>query len=227
MMKYPWILFDADETLFHFDNFLGLQHMMLSYGVDFTQTDYEEYQKLNKPLWVKYQNGEINAKELQTTRFKVWAERLSTNEMTLNTAFLNAMAEICKPLDGAEELLTFLKKHHINVGIITNGFEQLQQVRLEKTGFHKYIDLLVISEQVGYAKPDKRIFEFALSNMTSVENNDILMVGDTLASDILGGNQMGFDTCWLNASASKNTTNIKPTVEVNSLLELKDWLIAQ
>ncbi len=79
----------------------------------------------------------------------------------LNDAFINAMAEICTPLPGAVSLLNAIRGN-AKIGIITNGFSALQQVRLERTGLRDYFDLLVISEEVGVAKPNKKIFDYAL-----------------------------------------------------------------
>ncbi len=121
-MKYQWVLFDADETLFHFDILSGLTHMFARYGVTFTQSDFDEYQSVNKPLWVQYQNGEINAQQLQVTRFTQWGNKLNVSPLELNEQFLDAMAEICEPLDGALELVTSLHKRGVKMGIITNGF---------------------------------------------------------------------------------------------------------
>ena len=77
MKAFNWILFDADETLFHFDAYAGLQLMFKGYGVDFTLEQYDVYQALNQPLWVQYQSGEIGAKQLQEQRFSYWGEQLN------------------------------------------------------------------------------------------------------------------------------------------------------
>lgn len=97
MMKWDWIFFDADETLFTFDSFTGLQRMFLDYSVTFTAEDFEDYQAVNKPLWVDYQNGAITSLQLQHARFQSWAERLNVAPGLLNDAFISAMAEICSP----------------------------------------------------------------------------------------------------------------------------------
>lgn len=76
-MKWDWIFFDADETLFTFDSFSGLQRMFLDYSVTFTAEDFQDYQAVNKPLWVDYQNGAITSLQLQHQRFDSWAERLN------------------------------------------------------------------------------------------------------------------------------------------------------
>ncbi|WP_394179125.1 pyrimidine 5'-nucleotidase [Marinomonas posidonica] len=223
-MKYQWILFDADETLFHFDNFSGLKRMFSLYGVTFEKDDFQAYQNINKPLWVDYQNGKISASELQTRRFDYWAEKLKVSSSQLNQEFLHAMAEICQTLPGADELIKSLHQSGVKMAIITNGFTQLQEIRLKKTGMSQYFEHLIISEQVGVAKPDARIFEYAFDKMAQPNKESVLMVGDTLESDILGGNQFGVDTCWLNHHKLDGHETIKPTYTVNHLAELKNHL---
>ncbi|MFB0710941.1 pyrimidine 5'-nucleotidase [Buttiauxella noackiae] len=222
-MNWDWILFDADETLFTFDAFGGLQRIFLDYSVTFTAQDFQDYQAVNKPLWTDYQNGTISALQLQHQRFEGWSERLSVPAGDLNAAFLNAMAEICVPLPGAVSLLNALKDK-VKIGIITNGFTALQQIRLERTGLRDYFDLLVISEQVGVAKPDRKIFDYTFEQMGQPPRDRVLMVGDTAESDILGGMNAGIATCWLNAHGRSLPEGIMPTWEVTSLSELERLL---
>ncbi len=222
-MNWDWILFDADETLFTFDAFGGLQRMFLDYSVTFTAEDFHDYQAINQPLWVDYQNGAISALQLQHQRFQGWSARLSVPAGDLNAAFLNAMAEICAPLPGAISLLNALKGK-VKLGIITNGFTALQQIRLERTGLRDFFDLLVISEQVGIAKPDRRIFDYAFGQMCNPPRDRVMMVGDTAESDILGGMNAGLATCWLNAHGRSLPEGIHPTWQVASLSELEQLL---
>ncbi|VDZ84941.1 Pyrimidine 5'-nucleotidase YjjG [Kluyvera intermedia] len=226
MMKWDWIFFDADETLFTFDSFSGLQRMFLDYSVTFTAEDFQDYQAVNKPLWVDYQNGAITSLQLQHQRFTGWAERLNVHPGDLNDAFMNAMAEICAPLPGAASLLDALKGK-VKMGIITNGFTSLQQTRLERTGFSDLFDLLIISEQVGVAKPDRQIFDYALEQAGHPDRSRVLMVGDTAESDIRGGMNAGWATCWLNAHQLPLPAGIKPDWTVTSLPELERLLCKQ
>jgi putative hydrolase of the HAD superfamily/5'-nucleotidase len=222
-MKYSHVLFDADETLFRFDSFAGMTRMLKTYGVDFTQADYIHYQKANKQLWVDYQNAIITADYLQVTRFNAWAAKLNVPAKALNDAFLDSMAHICEPLPGAITLLDKLKPH-AKLGIITNGFARLQNVRLEHTGLKDMFEWLVISELVGVAKPNKAIFEHAFDLMGNPDKSKILMVGDTAASDILGGNNAGIDTCWLQHPEEQLPEGIKPTYTVTHLAQLQTIL---
>lgn len=224
-MKYDWILFDADETLFHFDAFEGLKLMFSRFGVSFTRVDFDAYQLINQPLWVDYQNGVISAAQLQQQRFTHWAEKLSVTASHLNSAFLSAMAEICALLPGAKELIEILSGK-ANLGIITNGFTELQTIRLEKTGLLGAFEHVVISEQVGIAKPDVGIFEHALKRMENPDREKVLMVGDNPHSDIQGGLNAGLHTCWLNIHNAPKPEGIEPHFEVSSLKELQQILVA-
>ncbi|PSW62880.1 dUMP phosphatase [Photobacterium kishitanii] len=224
-MKYQWILFDADETLFHFDAFRGLQLMFSRHNIVFSNRDFEQYEAINKPLWVDYQNGIISATELQNIRFETWAAALSLSTEQLNTDFLMAMADICTPLAGAKSMLEALSQH-AKLGIITNGFTALQDIRLERTGFADFFDVLIISEQVGVAKPDVKIFDYACQQMNITQRQQVLMVGDNPHSDILGGINAGMDTCWLNSDQKPQPKGITPTYTIASLAELQTILLA-
>lgn len=223
-MRYQWILFDADETLFHFDAFAGLQLMFSRHDYSFDSTEYDYYQSINLPLWQQYQQGEISAQQLQVSRFAPWAEKLGQTAGALNSAFMQAMADICTPLPGATELITALKGR-AKLGIITNGFTQLQQIRLERTGFAEVFSSLVISEQVGVAKPHIDIFNHAFAQMGHPPKQQILMVGDNPHADIQGGINAGIDTCWLNRHGAARPQGITPHHEVNSLSQLQQWLL--
>ncbi|WP_086981326.1 pyrimidine 5'-nucleotidase [Vibrio aphrogenes] len=224
-MKYEWIFFDADETLFHFDAFQGMQLMFKRKGITFTEQDFADYQAINKPLWVDYQNGDISAEQLKHIRFEGWANKLGTTPSELNSAFLEAMADICSVLPGAKELMEAIAGK-AKVGIITNGFTDLQEIRLARTGMDKYVEQVIISEQVGIAKPDTIIFEHALNRVGNPCKSKVLMVGDNLHSDILGGLNSGLETCWLNSHGATATDGITPHYTVSSLSELQAILLA-
>ncbi|MBV7300797.1 pyrimidine 5'-nucleotidase [Enterovibrio paralichthyis] len=223
-MRYDWILFDADETLFSFDAFAGLKVMFAGLGVDFSEQDFAEYQTVNKPLWVKYQDGEISAKQLQEDRFLVWSERLDVSPAELNSRFLDAMADICQPLEGVREVLPALAQR-AKLGIITNGFVQLQQIRLKKTGLSEYFSHIVISEEVGVAKPDVAIFDHTFAQIGLPDKSRILMVGDNADSDIRGGQNAGIDTCWLNVDDKPLPHGVMPTHTARSWQEIHSLLL--
>ena len=222
-MKYRYVLFDADETLFHFDIMAGLVHLFKQYQITFTVADFQHYQQTNKQLWLDYQNGNISAEYLQVKRFTEWGEKLKVPAKQLNNQFLDAMGLICSLLPGAAALLTKLQAH-AKLGIITNGFARMQQIRLQHTGLEHMFDWLVISEEVGVAKPNAQIFEHTFELMGNPPKNEILMVGDNAASDVLGGINAGIDTCWLQHAGQTLPEGIKPSFKVNSLAQLAQTL---
>lgn len=223
MKPYQWILFDVDDTLFHFDSHRGLQLMCSTLNIPFTTEDYEEYEIINKALWIDYQNGQITAAEIRYKRFEAWANKLQASPHELNNAFMKAMAEICTPIDGAINLLNTLK-NKVSLGIITNGFTELQKARVERMGLQDHFDVLVISEQVGIPKPHPGIFEHALNMMGNPAREKVLMVGDNPDSDIIGGINVGIDTCWLNRNNKPTPAGITPSYQVASLRELENLL---
>lgn len=218
-MKYQWILFDADETLFSFNSFLGLKAMLIHYGIDFTASDYDAFQAVNKPLWIAYQNKEIRAEDLQRIRFQQLAEQTGQDPLVLNQQLMAEMALVSQPL---KDTMAMLKALHgkVKMAIITNGFNALQQKRLENTQTTSFFEQVIVSETVGVAKPDPYIFEFAFAQLGEIDKRRVLMVGDTLSSDIQGGINVGIDTCWFNPESSVNETAIQPTYEIHSMLEL-------
>lgn len=215
-MHYQWVIFDADETLFHFDAAKGMSLMFERMGVPFSEQDYRDYQAQNQPLWTALQNGDITPEQLKHQRFAAWAERLNTTTQALNSSFFVAMADICQFLPGAQTLLEHLHGR-VNMAIITNGFTELQSMRLEKLNISRYFEPIIISEQVGVAKPDRAIFEAAWQRMGQPDKREVLMVGDNIQADIYGGQQAGFDTCWLNRDGKAKPDHITPTFEIDHL----------
>ena len=222
-MKYRYVLFDADETLFRFDIMAGLVHVFKHYHILFTQAHFEHYQLCNKQLWIDYQGGIIDAEFLQLERFSYWSKKLNVPAKVLNDEFLDAMGLICKPLPGAVAMLTTLQKY-AKLGIVTNGFARMQQIRLRQTKLEHMFDWLVISEVVGVAKPNVAIFEHTMALMGNPPKSEILMVGDNAASDILGGINAGIDTCWLQHPGEQLPDNVKPTHKITHLTQLANLL---
>lgn len=221
--QFDAILFDVDETLFNFDSLSGLKRLFANYHVLFTEQDFIEYQSVNKPLWNAYQNSEIDASYLQVARFQAWAEKLNCSAIELNQGFLAAMGEICQPLPGAERLLQALAGR-VELGVITNGFNDLLDSRLTKTGFKHYFDVITVSENFGVAKPDPAIFRHTLEQLTHRDPQRVLMVGDTPESDILGGMNAEMQTCWLDHGERTLAAHIQPNFHVKNLAELEKLL---
>ncbi|VEJ08916.1 pyrimidine 5'-nucleotidase [Actinobacillus delphinicola] len=221
-MKYKWILFDADQTLFSFSSYQGLVNVCAKYGMDFTKQDFEEYENINQPLWLQYQQQKIDVNQLKCYRFQNLSKKIGIDPLQINAELMDQMATLSPAY---RETIPMLEKLHgkVNMGIITNGFASMQQARLDFTKTAKFFDLLIISEEVGVPKPQTGIFSAAFDQIQQrfpVQKSQILMVGDSLSSDIAGGNAFGFDTCWLNQHQQTSPEHIKPTFEITNISDL-------
>ncbi len=113
-------------------------------------------------------------------------------------------------------------KRHFKVGIITNGSTQRQKAKIMNTSLNEYFDTIIISEEVGFSKPDKRIFELAL-NKLNVQSEDVLFVGDDLEKDIAGCQNANIKGIWFNPNVIKNNTDTKPYAEITSFDNLLSY----
>lgn len=223
--SFDWILFDADNTLFHFREFEGLKLAFRQWQFDFTQEHYNAYKTLNSQLWRCYEKHEITLPEIAQKRFEHWATQFEITHAELNSAFLAAMAKVCVPFEGAVDLIKQLHSQ-VKLGIISNGFTELQAVRLEHNNLAHYFDFVLTSEEAGVGKPHVEIFEFAFKHKMNHPNpQKVLMVGDNLHSDIQGGLNAGIKTCWLNTHEIHNPDDIQPHFTVNSHAELSSHLL--
>lgn len=226
MNKYECILFDADNTLFSFNAEPGFKAVMQQLGLDDTDSALADYKALNQSLWRDYEQGDITLQQLQVKRFMPWASNNSDKAARLNHDFLINVAHCSKPLPGAQYLLRKLKQRaDIKLGLVSNGFSVLHKHRLKKTGFADYFDQIIISEEVGVAKPDALIFEQATNQLNAHRDNRTLMVGDNVNADIMGANNFGLDTCWINAHDKQAPRHIQPTHTVANLDQLTSLLL--
>jgi HAD superfamily hydrolase (TIGR01509 family) len=101
--------------------------------------------------------------------------------------------------------------------VLSNGIKDVQVPRIRNSPLAAYIEALVVSEEAGVGKPDPGIFEHACKVLGFHDKQGMLMVGDSLASDIQGGANFGIDTCWYNPGRRENSSELRPTYEVDSL----------
>ena len=110
----------------------------------------------------------------------------------------------------------------VKVASITNGSTQRQKAKIINTNLNSCFDIIIISEEVGFSKPDKRIFELAL-NKLNVQSEAALFVGDDIEKDIGGCQNANIKGIWFNPYMMNNDTEIKPNAEINSLEKLLNY----
>jgi 2-haloacid dehalogenase len=228
-LKYTTLLFDADGTLYDFDkaedvslrSFYNIQNPPCSY-----EQFYEVYEKENALLWKALEEGKITGAEVKVKRFENTMKALSIyegNAEELSSLFINELAKCDFLLDGAMELVENISSDY-KMLFITNGLWDVQRRRIGLSPIYKHFDGLIVSEKVGSAKPDSVIFDETMKTAANPPKKEVLIIGDNLNADILGGNRYGIDSCWYNPGKLPLSGEIKPTHEVHSFAELEELL---
>ncbi|TOL30353.1 HAD family hydrolase [Vibrio parahaemolyticus] len=123
---------------------------------------------------------------------------------------------------GVKEMLTDLRKHYKLV-VITNGPIFSQHPKLKATQMDEWVDHIIVGGEEPEEKPAASIFQKAL-NLVDIKPEEALHIGDSLAADIAGANNMGILSVWVNATGASNTTEITPNFEIRETVELKEIL---
>ena len=141
----------------------------------------------------------------------------------MNSAYyLLSLSQSTDLIEGAEDLVKWCSGK-FKLGIITNGLTSVQKPRFGKSILNKYFEHYIISEEIGFAKPNSEIFDYSFNKFDHVDKNSAIIIGDNLTSDIKGGNDYGIDTCWINQFGVSGNSII-PTYEIKDLSELKQIL---
>lgn len=227
-MKYEIIIFDADETLFDFRKSErdAFKNTMLEFDIEYDENHHLKiYQDINTAIWKEFEEGLITQEKLKVERFKRLSDSLNAgfDEVEFAKSYIKYLADASFLFDESIDLVESLHKDY-RLTIVTNGLKDVQNHRIRKSVIGKYFEDIVISEEAKVSKPDPRIFELALNNIKHTDKSKVLMVGDSLTSDIKGGINFCIDTCWFNPNKIENKTTIKPTYEISNLMELKDIL---
>jgi 2-haloacid dehalogenase len=220
---YPWLWFDADGTLFDYNRAeaTALQKAFELLSLQFEMGYLDIYREINGGLWQALERQEIKPDVLRVRRFELLLEALQLSGMPdqLSTAYVEQLAVCAELMDGAYEVLQTLQRTS-RIAIVTNGLQAVQRSRLEYSTIRKFISELIISEEVGAAKPSAAFFEAAFAQTGYPPKSDALIIGDSLTSDMRGGVDYGIDTCWYNPAGEARPDNLPITYEIRHLHEL-------
>lgn len=194
------LFFDLDRTLWDFEknSELALHELFHSLELDKNIPDFEEfhvaYKQKNAELWKLYGSGKLTKEELRTSRFKVTLEAFGVRDPAIINQMSDGYVEISPKqtalFPGAIQTLSELQKSGFAMHIITNGFKEVQYIKLENSGLAPFFDAVICSEEVGKNKPSPDIFHFALkkAGASSVKS---VMIGDDPEVDIYGALNAG------------------------------------
>lgn len=208
-METKFVYFDLDNTLLdHTAAERDAHRDIFRTFSEFQGVTLEEwlstYKEINKNLWLQYQKGEVDRFELHRARFRESMTQLripAGRSEEIGTAYMDVYRQYWRWVPGAEEALATVAEKY-PVGFITNGFKETQQKKIDVLNLSRFSDTFIISEDVGVMKPHPKVFEVA-TRMSAFEPGQILYVGDSYSSDIVGGKNAGWRTAWFTALAEE------------------------
>ena len=229
--KYTDVLLDLDDTLIDTAENTRLTLIELyndyqfgNYFPSFTDF-YEIYYANVSQLWELYGKGQITKATLQRERFIAplnFIEEVTEEQaLTINDDFISRVMQKGTLIKGAIELLDYLQPRY-KIHILSNGFTEMQYVKIKSAGLDGYFDKVILSDEVGANKPHPNLFSFALEKI-GVTHDNTIMVGDNLFTDIGGAYNSGIDQIWFNPK-DKPTEDFQPTYIVKELAEIKGIL---
>jgi len=225
------IFFDLDNTLWDFENnskktiFELIQEFKLSEKCRcLPAAFYKTYLLVNEDLWALYRKNAITKEQLRSSRFTNTMLYFGHDDQSLGL-LLEENYILRSPqqkglVEGTIEILEYLSNKY-QLHIITNGFKEIQYIKIENCNLKKYFKNIFISEEIGCNKPNPGIFEFALNHLSALKSETI-MIGDDWDADILGAQQFGMKSIYF--SRKLNDIENKLVPQINNLLQLKEML---
>jgi YjjG family noncanonical pyrimidine nucleotidase len=222
-VRYPWLLFDLDDTLFDFRaaEAHALEQALAAAGVTCDPAWLPVYRQVNAEAWRALEDGRTTPERLRVERFEILFDRLGLDldPAAFGAGYLRQLGTQARLVDGALAMLEAVLPGR-RLAIITNGLAEVQRPRLAASVIADRIADVVISGEVGVAKPDPAIFDIVLERMGRPSRHEVLMVGDSLSSDVAGGLAAGLDTVWFNPAGLPGRAGLAPTHEIRSFDEL-------
>lgn len=206
-MHYKHLFFDLDHTIWDFDknaeetlNELYHTYKLKDLGLHSPDRFIEVYTHNNHQLWAEYHVGKITKEKLRETRFSKTFIDLGLSPNLIPQRFEDDYVNICPTKTNlfpkAHETLRYLKERY-SLHLISNGFKESTELKVSKNGLNVYFENVVISEVVGFNKPDRAIFNHALT-LANAGISESIMIGDSLEADIRGAQDYGMKAIYFN-----------------------------
>ena len=236
--KYKKLLFDLDNTLVDDDENrrFAIEQILKERGDPEYKEKSKRYIDFDNKFWKDRAEGKIKdpynfksiedkTKWIRAERFIRFFNNISFEEaVAINNKYITYLNEHIVPIDNAEEVLEYLYNKEYELYIITNGPIKAINYKLNKINSINSIKRIFSAEEAGHMKPSSEFFERFFQTIGTYDKSDMIIIGDELDKDILGGINNGIDSCWVNIKNLKNDTCLKPNYEINNLLELKTIL---
>jgi len=223
-MRYDTLLLDADNTLFDFDAAERGAFSALAEAFSLPDDDecYALYHRINHALWKEFEQGLVTKTELTVERFRRLTGQLGRSDeraADMHVCYAAALGRQAILYPGVPELCRRLSGL-CRLYMVTNGNRATQRSRFERAGILPWFQDVFISDDIGHPKPTAEYFAYVTAHIPDFHPERTLMVGDSLSSDIRGGQNAHLDTCWFNPDDVPCTLDEPPTFTIRSLDEL-------
>lgn len=224
---YKFLLWDIDGTVLDFlaSEAYAIRFLFKKYNIgECTDQMLKSYSGINAKYWQMLERGEMTKPEILVGRFREFFGTIGVDASIsedFNKDYQLTLGDHIEFVDKAEDVLNGQKGKYV-LAAVTNGTRIAQEKKLRLSGLDKLFDHIFISENVGAEKPDKRFFDYVFEALGITDKSEVLIIGDSLTSDIKGGFLYGIDTCWFNPLHKPNTLEIPVTYEIDDLGEIGD-----
>ena len=221
------ILWDIDNTLLDFTaaERISLGRRFTEFGLgECTDEIASDYSAINMRWWEMLERGEKTKREILTGRFREFLAKYGGDPdraEAFDYAYENGLPETIVFIDGALDVLNALRGRVLQCGV-TNGTKFVQERKLVNSGLDRLLDRVFISEDVGFEKPDRRYFNAVFAAIGDFAPGEVMIVGDSLTSDIKGGVNAGIVTCWFNPRGKTKNAELPIDCEIRALPEILD-----
>lgn len=222
--RFDVILWDIDGTLVDFEGSeeLCLQKSLARQGAQATPEEIALYKRINRSFWQRYEKGEVTKEALYPGRFSQWFEEIGQPELDpvqMNQDYQVNLGHYPVLYPDAILVLEQLKGR-VRQYVVTNGSIVAQKGKMRKSGIEKWMDGVFISEELGVPKPDKRFFDLCAEKIPEYDSQKTVIIGDSLSSDMLGGNNAGIACVWFNPKGDCAPEHIRIDAQIKSLGEI-------
>lgn len=223
-MKYVYLLFDADDTLFDFPkaSSKAFSKMCQANDIPCSEEVYQLYHGINVELWAAFDRGELTKEFITRERYVRFlrALKLDRDPVQCNRDYLSGLGEGVYPLPHAEAVCRELRDRGHHMYIITNAVASVQRSRLRGSVFGELFEAAFISEEAGAAKPSKAYFDYVRRQLPAMSAENTLVIGDSLSTDMRGANNAGLPCCWFNPAGKPGTEGLRIDYEISDLRQL-------
>ncbi len=223
------ILWDFDNTLLDFDvaEKAGILSTFekLKLGTCTNQM-LKRYDKINREYWHKIEENKIDKQTALVKRYEDFFIEYGIDPKIakeFNDIYAVALGDTIAYIDNSFELVSSLKGKY-NQYIVSNGAKNVQTLRMQKSGFDKIVDDCFISDIIGHEKPSIEFFNFVFDKIKITDKSEVIIIGDSLTSDIKGGNNAGIKTCWYNPKKKGIPSGYLVNYNIQNLNEIKSIL---